>query len=82
MCCAEADEAEDPPPGGFGGPGPGPRLAGPRLIVAVVGGASYAELREVYQLSRLSGRQISLVTTSFLTPEEHLARFGKAVAKF
>jgi hypothetical protein len=50
---------------------------GPRLFVVVLGGATYTELRHVYEQSRQSGVQVILVSTHFLTARQYLASLDK-----
>jgi len=42
---------------------------GKRLIVFVIGGLSYSELRSMHEVARISGRDIVVGTTAMLTPQ-------------
>ena len=46
---------------------------GRRLIVFVLGGLCYSELRALHEISRMTGRDILIGSTSMLTPKEYLA---------
>jgi syntaxin-binding protein 1 len=61
---------------GLGGAGTaaGPAAAGRRLVVFVVGGVTRGEMRAVAELSRRSGRDILLGSTSVLRPTAFLSQ--------
>eukprot|EP00668_Euglena_longa_P041600 GGOE01054770.1.p1 GENE.GGOE01054770.1~~GGOE01054770.1.p1 ORF type:complete len:609 (+),score=216.48 GGOE01054770.1:92-1918(+) len=55
------------------------QLSGPRLIVFVVGGVTYSEIRSAYEVMRESKREVIVGGTSILTPHgfvEEMKLFG------
>jgi hypothetical protein len=52
---------------------------GARLFIVVLGGATYTELRHIYEQSRQTGRQIILVATHFMTAREYLDALSHVV---
>ena len=48
-------------------------FAGPKLVVVVLGGATYSELRAAYEISKDKNREIFLGGSSLLTPDAFLA---------
>ena len=48
------------------------KTRGPRLFVVVLGGATFTELRHLYEQSRQTGVQVILVSTHFITSQEYL----------
>jgi len=57
---------------GAKGGGGGVPATGRRLIVIMLGGASYSELRSMHELSRAHGREILFGATAMLTPQTYL----------
>ena len=49
------------------------KLTGPRLIVFIAGGATYAELSRVHQISKMYGRQVIIGSTEMMSPKKYLA---------
>jgi len=45
---------------------------GKRLIVIVIGGLAYSELRALHEVGRALGREIIIGTTAMLTPQAYL----------
>jgi len=45
---------------------------GKRLIVVVLGGMSYSEVRAMHEVARATGREIIIGTTAMLTPQAYL----------
>mmetsp|Transcript_17574 Transcript_17574/g.42325 ORF Transcript_17574/g.42325 Transcript_17574/m.42325 type:complete len:657 (+) Transcript_17574:41-2011(+) len=54
------------------GPQGKPR-AGPRVIVFVLGGTTYSELRAAYELTKKADREVVIASTEILTPQRFLA---------
>lgn len=50
--------------------------AGARLIVFVLGGMSYSEMRSVYEVTNATGRPVIIGSTSVLTPKQYLAQLA------
>ena len=49
-------------------------MKGRRLVIFIVGPASYTEVRAAHDLAAALGREVLLGATSLQTPEEYLAR--------
>jgi len=47
-------------------------FAGPKVVICVLGGATYSELRAAYEVSREKGREVLLGGSHLLTPEAFL----------
>jgi Sec1 family len=54
-----------------------PHVSGRRVVVFVVGGASYAEVRTVYELTRDYQRQITLGSTEIMWPDLYSERLAQ-----
>jgi len=52
------------------------QLSGGRYLVFIAGGASYAEMRVIYELMAKEQKECILGTTHFLTPENYLVDVG------
>lgn len=50
---------------------------GPRLVVFVIGGATYSELKCAYELSKSSQREVVIGSTSMLTPYQFITNLKK-----
>ena len=51
--------------------------SGPRLFIVVLGGATYTELRHLYEQSRQTSRQIIMVSTHFMNARKYLNALSK-----
>eukprot|EP00007_Cunea_sp_BSH-02190019_P003487 CAMPEP_0174230262 /NCGR_PEP_ID=MMETSP0417-20130205/1056_1 /TAXON_ID=242541 /ORGANISM="Mayorella sp, Strain BSH-02190019" /LENGTH=634 /DNA_ID=CAMNT_0015307913 /DNA_START=89 /DNA_END=1993 /DNA_ORIENTATION=- len=54
-----------------------PNVSGRRIVVFVVGGTSYAEVRSVYELTRDHRRQITLGSTEIMWPDLYSERLSQ-----
>ena len=50
-----------------------PPFSGPRVVVAVLGGATYSELRAAYEVSRDTHREVIMGGSALLAPGGFLA---------
>jgi len=48
-----------------------------RLVIFIVGGATYSEIRTVYELAAQHNREVILGTTAILTPNEFVTQVGE-----
>jgi len=48
-----------------------------RLVIFIVGGATYSEIRTVYELAAQYNREVILGTTAILTPDEFITQVGE-----
>ncbi|EXJ63474.1 uncharacterized protein A1O5_11523 [Cladophialophora psammophila CBS 110553] len=51
-----------------------------RIIVFVAGGATYAEARACYEVSRMAGKEVFLATTHMITPKNFLRQVSQLSA--
>ena len=61
------------PPSAAADTAPPPAFFGPRVVVAVLGGATYSELRAAYEVSRDTHREVILGGSTLLAPGGFLA---------
>lgn len=61
------------PPSAAASAAPPPAFFGPRVVVAVLGGATYSELRAAYEVSRDTHREVILGGSTLLAPGGFLA---------
>lgn len=47
-----------------------------RIIVFIAGGATYAEARACYEVSRMAGKEVFLATTNMITPKNFLRQIS------
>ena len=52
------------------------QYAGPKIVVVVLGGATYSELRAVYEVAKEKNREVILGATTVLTPDQFLAKLA------
>ena len=62
---------------GGGGAGEVAAVSGRRVIVFMLGGMSYSELRSVHEVERAFGREIIAGSTSMITPQTFLLALKK-----
>ena len=49
-----------------------PTRAGPRLLVVVLGGMCYSEVRAAYELTKKYDRQVCVGSSELVTPQRYL----------
>jgi len=52
---------------------------GPRVIVFIIGGTTWSEVRTVYEMTKLEGREFVLGSTHILTPNKLLREMAAVV---
>ena len=60
-------------PSAAAGAAAAPPFSGPRVVVAVLGGATYSELRAAYEVSRDTHREVIMGGSALLAPGGFLA---------
>ena len=85
LLASARDDASKKKKGGGGGASGGGvadvPATGRRLIVFVLGGLSYSELRAMHELARAQNREILIGTTAMLTPQTTSSRQGDEAAR-
>ncbi|KAF7726559.1 DEAH (Asp-Glu-Ala-His) box polypeptide 34 [Apophysomyces ossiformis] len=51
--------------------------SGAKLIVFVLGGATYSEIRSVYEVAQMHNRQVYIGTTEILRPQKYVEKLSK-----
>ena len=69
---ASARKQQASKPKGAGGAPEGVPATGRRLIVFMLGGLSYSELRSVHEVERATNREVLVGTTNMITPQTFL----------